>query len=262
MILNRCNFFSKTLKNHVDVNVLLPSMADNDCLFYSLPQIYEKKAVKALYLLHGALDDCSAWLRNTCVERYAQEHRIAVVMPSGQNGFYSNALYGLDYFDFITEELPRLVEYAFPVSSRREDRYIAGASMGGFGAAKCALRRPDLYRACGVFSGALAPGELEPRMTAQGFDFFRYDLIFGGADKVKGSRDDLFLLAEERKGTAPLPEAFVACGEDDANNYDMSLRFCTQLAECGFKTQFMGGPGLHDWDYWERCVREFLAFIV
>ncbi len=261
MILNRCNFFSKTLKSHVDVNVLLPSMADNDCLYHSLPRIYEQKTMKALYLLHGALEDCSSWLRNTCVERYAQEHQIAVIMPSGQNGFYSNALYGLDYFDFITEELPRMVEYAFPVSLEREDRYIAGASMGGFGAAKCALRRPDLYQACGVFSGALAPWELEPRMVEQGFDFFRYDLIFGGADKVKGSRDDLFLLAEELKEEDRRPAVFVACGQDDSNNYDMSRRFCRQLSECGFKTEFMGGPGIHDWDYWERCIRQFLAFI-
>ena len=78
-----------------------------------------------MYLLHGALDDYTMWLRHTNIERYAEAAGIAVVMPSGQNGFYSNALYGLRYFDYITEELPRMIEYTFPVSTDRKDRFIA-----------------------------------------------------------------------------------------------------------------------------------------
>lgn len=261
MILSHCNFFSKTLLNHVDVNVLIPSMADNDCLFHELTEIYEPRPVKALYLLHGALDDYTAWLRNTAVERYVQELGIAVVMPSGQNGFYSNAKFGLDYFDFITEELPRMIEYTFPVSSNREDRYIAGASMGGYGASKCALRRPDRYHAFGSFSGALDPGELEPKMKAQGFDFFRYDLIFGGADQVEGSTDDLYRLAGELKGGGVLPDAFIACGEEDTNNYPMGCRLSEAVKSSGARTCFMGGHGMHDWVYWDICIREFLAWI-
>ena len=92
MILNRCNFFSKTLLNHVDVDILLPSMPDNDCVGASLDEIYRDRAPwPTLYLLHGALDDHSCWLRQTAIERYAEAAGMAVVMPSGQNGFYTNA---------------------------------------------------------------------------------------------------------------------------------------------------------------------------
>lgn len=261
MILSHCNFFSKTLQNHVDVNVLIPSMADNDCLFHEMEEIYKPGRMKALYLLHGALDDYTAWLRNTVVERYAQEKGIAVVMPSGQNGFYSNAKYGLNYFDFITDELPRMIEYTFPVSPEREDRYIAGASMGGYGASKCALRKPDRYRAFGAFSGALDPGELEPKMKAQGFDFFRYDLIFGGVDQVAGSEDDLYRLAGGLKGREKLPDAFIACGEEDTNNYQMGCRLYEVMKDSGAKARFMGEHGMHDWIYWDTCIREFISWI-
>ena len=48
MILSHCNFYSKTLKNHVDVNVLLPSMADNDHFFHELSEVYDKRSIPVL----------------------------------------------------------------------------------------------------------------------------------------------------------------------------------------------------------------------
>lgn len=261
MILNHCNFYSKTLNNHVDVNVLLPSMPDNHHFFHGLEEIYQQRNIPVLYLLHGALDDYTMWLRHTNIERYAEEAGLAVVMPSGQNGFYSNALYGLNYFDYITKELPRFVEYTFPVSARREDRYIAGPSMGGYGAAKCALGSQETYRAFGDFSGAVDPEKLEPLMTAMGFDFFRYDLIFGGSNKVTGSNDDLKVLAQRCGELSVKPYAFISCGEEDTNNYDMNYELYEKLISCGFQGEFFGGSGLHDWGYWDRCVARFVELI-
>lgn len=261
MIFNHCNFYSKVLNNHVDVNVLLPSMEDNQCFSHTLDEIYQERNIPVLYLLHGALDDYSMWLRRTNIESYAEKAGIAVVMPSGQNGFYSNALYGLNYFDYITGELPRFIEYTFPVSRLNSDRYLAGPSMGGYGAAKCALSRPEAYRAFGNFSGAVDPETLEPLMTAMGFGFFRYDLIFGGSDKVTGSRDDPRVLAEHCRDITDKPYAFIACGEDDTNNYSMNYELYEKLKECGFAAEFMGGSGGHDWVYWDKCIKAFLETI-
>lgn len=262
MILNRCNFFSKILCNHVDVDILLPSVADNDCLFRSLDDIYSAaEPYPALYLLHGALDDHSCWLRHTAIERYAEQAGIAVVMPSGQNDFYTEARYGLDYFTFVTEELPRFAEKNFPISGQREDRYIAGPSMGGYGAAKCALRRPDRYRAFADLSGAVDPVELEPRMKAMGFDFFRYDLIWGGVENMAGTRDDVYRLAEDLRNAAVKPEAYVYCGLEDTANHGMNVRLYDVLKANGFAAYFQDGHGLHDWEYWDRCIRDFLEKI-
>lgn len=260
MILSRCNFFSNVLKSHVEVEVLLPNLPDNDALSAGYDQLYPGgRRHGVLYLLHGALEDATSWLRHTRIEDYAEAHQVAVVMPSGQNGFYVNALFGMNYYDFITEELPRFAEYTFPISSAPADRLIAGASMGGYGAARCALGRPDAYAAFGVFSGAVDPGALEPRMVEMGFDFFRYDLLFGGAEKVEGSGNDLFLLASSLKHAPQRPDAYIYCGSGDTNNHDMNLRLCHTLQQSGFHACFSDGPGLHDWAYWDTCVNDFLT---
>lgn len=262
MIFCESNFFSKTLKNHVNVNVLIPNLPDNDCLHASYDEIYpEGKKYKTLYLLHGALDDYSCWMRHTSIERYAEEKGIAVVMPSGQNGFYSNALYGLNYFDFITEELPRFAQGTFNLSSKREDNFIAGPSMGGYGASKCALSKPGQYGAFADLSGAVDPGVLEDRMVASGFDFFRYDLIFGGSDKVEGTKDDLYLLARSLRDSECKPKAFVACGLEDVTNYDMNVSFKEELEKAGFDVHFEDGHGGHDWKYWDTCIESFIRLL-
>ena len=67
---------------------------------------------------------------------------------------------------------------------------MAGCSMGGYGAARLALGAPDRYAAFADLSGAVDPARLEPAMARMGFTFFRYDLLFGGAQKVRGSEND------------------------------------------------------------------------
>lgn len=248
--------FSKILCSHVDVDILLPSLPDNEAyLERDLKKVYQKKQYPALYLLHGALDDHSMWIRNTNIEAYAEQARIAVVMPSGQNGFYVNAKYGLNYFDFITKELPLFIETYFPVS---EDRYIAGPSMGGYGAARCALGCPEMYEAFADLSGAVDPSALEPQMAKMGFDFFRYDLIWGAAEYQKGSGDDLFQLAERYPQDLKKPRAFIYCGNQDVVNFEMNRKLYEQLKQSGFDASFSSDDGAHDWRYWDKAIKAFL----
>ena len=259
MNLFHCNFFSKTLKNHVDLNVLIPTMKDNECLNAGYDEIYKKsQPFKTLYLLHGALDDYSSWIRHTSIERYAEEKGIAVVMPSGQNGFYSNAIFGLNYYDFITEELPNFIRATFNSSSKREDNFIAGPSMGGYGATKCALLNPDKYGAFADLSGAVDPEKLEPQMVALGFDFFRYDLIFGGSKNVTNSKDDLYLMAKNLKDSKNKPNASIACGLEDVVNYPMNIKLKETLEEANVNVTFIDGHGGHDWVYWDKCIEQFI----
>jgi S-formylglutathione hydrolase FrmB len=96
-----------------------------------------------LYLLHGLSDDDTAWLRRTSIERYVSELGLAVVMPQVHRSFYSDELHGLRYWTFLSDELPQLVDSFFHVSTRREDTFVAGLSMGGYGALKWALRQPS-----------------------------------------------------------------------------------------------------------------------
>ena len=262
MIYNHLNFFSVTLCNHVDVDILLPSMGDNDAyLCKDLDRIYEKKTYPVLYLLHGALDDRTMWVRNTSIETYAQEKELVVVMPSAQNSFYVNAKAGLNYYSFVADELPKVIAKYFPISEKREDTFIAGYSMGGYGATRIALGNPERFASFADLSGAVDPETLEPLMSEMGFDFFRYDLIFGGADKVKGSKNDVYQLAADLKDAVLKPEVHIYCGLDDSANHKMNLKLYETLKDNGFTAHFTDGPGGHDWAYWDKSIRDYISKI-
>src|SRR5213080_4930690 len=108
-----------------------------------------------LYLLHGLSDDDTIWLRRTSIERYVAPLGLAVVMPQVHRSFYTDQASGGNYWTFLSEELPELVGTLFRVSQRREDTFVAGLSMGGYGAVKWALRQPDRFAAAASLSGGL-----------------------------------------------------------------------------------------------------------
>ena len=128
----QCDFSSETLGMGVSVNVLLPQGSKN--------QLHP-----VLWLLHGRSDDHTAWMRQTSIERYASERGLAVVMPAAGLSYYQNMYQGLRYADYIDHELPRVMRSFFPLSEAREDNFIAGLSMGGYGAMRSALLYPERY---------------------------------------------------------------------------------------------------------------------
>jgi len=137
---------------------------------------------KVLYLLHGLSDDASAWPRYTNIEILAREHGLVVVMPSAGRSFYADMANGQAYFSYITEELPAWLAAIFRISSARENTYIAGLSMGGYGAFKAAFLRPDLYTAACSLSGVLAlnaflapPDKIENQALMHEFDLLSAD---------------------------------------------------------------------------------------
>jgi putative tributyrin esterase len=142
MALIRCDFWSEALEMSTSMTVILP---DGDAT--DPPPV--------LYLLHGLTDDHTAWTRFSSVERYAEDLGLAVVMPSVDRSFYANEAYGMRFWDLLSAELPERVGRFFRVSARREDTFVAGLSMGGYGAVKWALREPERFAAAATLSGAL-----------------------------------------------------------------------------------------------------------
>nr|MDD6335604.1 alpha/beta hydrolase-fold protein [bacterium] len=95
-----------------------------------------------LYLLHGSSDDESAWMRWTALERKADKRGLAIVMATGHLSFYLNMRHGGRYFDYFSQELPRVCAQALHVSTDRQHVFVAGNSMGGYGAMMLAMRCP------------------------------------------------------------------------------------------------------------------------
>ena len=129
------SFLPQSLGFHTNVYVILPY--DNSM---------DIKPYKVLYLLHGGAGNAQDWTRFTSIERYAEEHKIAVVMPEvGGSSFYADMVHGYKYYSYLTEELPMVLNCFLPLSDRREDRFVAGLSMGGYGAFKWAFDKQNIF---------------------------------------------------------------------------------------------------------------------
>ena len=159
-----------------------------------------------LYLLHGRSDDETAWLRWSAIERHVSELRLAVVMPNAGRSFYTDQAVGYDYFTFISEELPSRDAGFFPLSSERADTFVAGLSMGGYGALKWALGKPDAVAAAASLSGAvdIVGRERDAEWLAN----------HGSVERARAVDDDLFALIDGLTAEAS-PALYVSCGTDD-----------------------------------------------
>ena len=192
----QCNFFSYSLGYPVDIAVTLPSFTSNN--MNKKPHTHALPArFPVLYLLHGYGNDYQAWLRYTSAERYTEEHRIALVTFSCHNKAYLNAPLGENFYDFLNSELPEFVEHYFPISSDPRERFVAGLSMGGYGALLHGLKNPERYSAIGAFS----PGIPDPNAKQE-------------PDRIM--REDLYKLTREALASGKkLPDLFMCIGQQD-----------------------------------------------
>lgn len=248
------NHFSETLGLMCTMNVVLPHIPRTDLLSGNV------QPFPTLYLLHGLSDDHSVWMRRTSIERYAEEHRLAVIMPAVHRSFYTDMAGGYPYWTYISEEVPALARAVFPLSPRREDTFVAGLSMGGYGAFKLALTYPQRFAAAASFSGALDVVEIcsNPDQEWQR----ELTAIFGPQPyQVKNSPADIFHLAEnlipEDKSSLRL---FQWCGTEDFL-YSQNLRFRDHASSLGLNLTYTDGPGDHRWCYWDEMILKFINWL-
>jgi len=252
MALLRCDFFSDALQLSTSMTVLLPQSTSAQI---GLSGRAGEGPPPVLYLLHGLSDDDTIWLRRTSIERYVAPLGLAVVMPQVNRSFYADEAHGNRYWTFLSEELPEIVSHFFRVSERRSDTFVAGLSMGGYGALKWALRQPCRFAAAASLSGAVDVARLERSRQ------WRPDLIeqvFGGGP-VAGTPDDLdWLLAQA--DPADLPALSVGCGTDD-ELIDGNRALVANLGVRGVSVRTDFGPGEHEWGYWDRTIQGVLAWL-
>lgn len=253
MALIHCDFYSEILNLSCSMVVVLPQRP--------LPTIHTSPPPKfpTLYLLHGLSDDHTIWQRRTSIERYAEERGIAVVMPAVNRSFYTDMAAGLRYWSYISEELPARARDLFPLSARREDNFVAGLSMGGYGAFKLALRHPERFAAAASLSGAMdmvaAVQSDDPTWLAE------MRTIFGDLNQMAGSDNDLFYLASQlAKSDKPKPKLFQWCGTEDFL-YDDNIRFRNLVETLPFDYTYTEGPGDHLWRYWDEQIQNVLTWL-
>lgn len=246
---------------HLVVDYYADALGVQTRMHVLLPQRLAAGKAKTLYLLHGMSDDEGTWMRRTSIERYAEERGLAVVMPDGGLGWYTDMYRGLAWFKFISGELPALCRRFFPIlSDKREDTYIGGNSMGGYGALKCALRAPRTFSKVISLSGALDAADTAINNTVPATRRYWED-VFGPAEDVPGSENDLFAAATALTDPALRPRIYMWCGTEDFL-YGQTTRMRDHLRALGYDLMYEESPGDHQWRHWDKKIADALNWLL
>ncbi|WP_409303855.1 alpha/beta hydrolase [Peribacillus sp. SCS-155] len=256
MALIHCDFFSEILNVSTSMTVILPQ---NTTAQIGMDNKKSSGKHQTLYLLHGFSDDDTIWTRRTSIERYAAPLGLAVVMPQVHHSFYTDMVYGSKYWTFLTEELPVIARSFFPLSDKREDNFVAGLSMGGYGAFKWALRHPDKFASAASLSGVTdivartKKAEADPISHA-------FKLIFGDKAIADTDEDLLWLLKQGDKEAALKPSLYQCCGTEDLLFQD-NLKFKAICESTSYNLTADFSPGEHEWGYWDSKIQDVLKWL-
>lgn len=257
MALIHINFLSECLKRKVTVSAVVP--VDNP-LIRQTEQPY-----KMLVLLHGYNGDYTDWLTKTDIMTYAEEKNLVVIMPSGENKFYVDCSETGDMFgSFIGEELIKVMRRLLPVSPDRNDTFIAGLSMGGYGALVNGLRYPETFGYIACLSTAF-PLELLTEKTDEDISFTERKRIiekaFGSLNLIKGTDKDYYNLINKLKvSKVERPKIYFACGSEDFWLH-ANQEFVRWLDNQDIDFKFVKDSGNHDWLFWNKYIKKVLNWL-
>lgn len=254
MVLFRGDIKCKSLQRRTSISVILP--ADNIHFLQDTEEIVAKP-YRTLYLLHGLYGSDDIFLANTSIQKFAEDHGIAIVIPCGENSFYvdnpkAHAYYG----EYVGQELLDITRNIFPLSDKREDTFIAGFSMGGYGAIRNGLKYSHNFSKIGMISAALITDDIidyaGDSNVLRSRDF--YESVFGDLNEIKNSDKDPKHLIETCRD---IPDIFMACGTDDFL-YDKNVDFHEFLKDRNVDSEFIEAPGEHTWEFCDRYIKEFI----
>ncbi len=248
----RIEYFSNALRRTVEFEMMIPNDRSD-----GVP--WEKNnssdhPMKTLFLLHGYTGKAGNWVPPGIAEKY----NFAIVMPNAENSFYLNGdATGRQYQTMVGEELVDYVRHTFRLALTPDDTFIAGLSMGGFGALHTGLAYPDRFGKIAALSSALIVHELKDIHPGGGNAVANYEYYrecFG--DLSTAAERDVnpeVLAVRLKKSGRKLPDIFMACGTEDfliENNRAMH-RF---LEEHNIPHEYLEGKGIHDMVFWQEYI--------
>ncbi|MGB4989906.1 MAG: alpha/beta hydrolase family protein [Pyrinomonadaceae bacterium] len=212
-----------------------------------------------VYLLHGLTGHFSNWTDRTKVAEYALAHKYIIVMPEGDNGWYTDSVSKANdkYESYIIKELIPEIDAKYRTIAERDHRAITGLSMGGYGGVKFGLKYPEMFSLAASFSGALGAASYSEKTA--GAIGKAMEAIYGPDDSDTRKANDIFKIVRDLtpEKIKALPFIYQSCGTEDfliQNNRE----FMALLAEKKVKHEYRQHPGVHDWVFWDDQIREFL----
>lgn len=250
----QCTFFSKELSRSTHFQAVL----SNDNAFPTEGNPHYNRPVKNIYLLHGYCGNDTDWLLNAPLGEIANNYNLNFFMPQGDNSFYLNGEASCcKYQNFTGQEFIEYTRKTFSLSDRKEDTFIGGLSMGGFGAIHTGLAYPETFGKIIALSSALIVNgikDMEPGTGNPVANYEYYRQTFGDLTKIKENiNDPEFLINELIAKKAQIPDIFMAIGTDDFL-YEPNIEFRNFLQDKNIPVTFIDGPGIHDFVFW----REYL----
>jgi S-formylglutathione hydrolase FrmB len=256
------------------------------------------------YYLHGLWGDESDWVSLAGIDVVADSEiagggpEIILVMPDGDDGWYTNWATARDYAacagdtlmtrapptycvaqpryeDYIARDLVQHVDTTYRTLPDRRHRGIAGLSMGGYGAVVLALEHPDRFSAAASHSGVLTPlyagphpysaparlhGSMDSLAASWGGMWTMVAPAFGATLASWQARDPAALARRLKAAGGPVPALYLDVGSEDAL-VDQSRAFHAELTALGIPHRYAEWPGKHDWRYWHAHVGESLRWL-
>lgn len=210
-----------------------------------------------LYLLHGLSDDDSSWLYQSSITRYAAQYNLAIFMPQVHVSYYTNMHMGANYWSFLTKEFPEKMKKIFNISYKSEETFVAGLSMGGYGAMKWGLTYPNEVAGIAALSAAVDPYRIwqdDPNRDKL------FKPVFGSKELFIGSENDLYALLKQVKKEIIQPSILQICGTEDSLYAD-NLKFKEALQENAIEYTFIEKQGDHNWVFWDQEIQSVLKWI-
>lgn len=254
------NFFSKALKRLVNFNALVPI----DTFEIPGQEKIDRGPMKSIYLLHGYSGNHMDWVCGSKIQELSLIYNVAIFMPSGENNFYIDDVdKGALYAEYVGNELVEFTRKMFPISDKREDTFIGGLSMGGYGAIRNGLKYSHNFSRIIALSSALIthniagiPVDFKDSIA----DYKYYRSVFGDLNELLGSdKDPEALIINLKKENAAIPQIYMACGtEDFLLNENRSYH--DFLTSEDVEHTYVEGPGVHDWNFWNEYIEKAILW--
>lgn len=245
--------FSKYVDRRIKFTAIIP---DQDVSGEGAP-----KALKTLYLLNGWNGNYEDWMTYSNITRLAEKNNLAVIMPDGENSFYSDHVTGAEYGKFFEEELVQETRYLFPLSDKREDTFVAGVSMGGYGALRIGYTRGDIFGKVFAMSSPTITQDMYDKTPKEVGDMIMCSLKVNFKQTEDGDIDpqyDVFRLAIEAENK---PDLFLACAKSDYM-IQLNQMFHQWLEKNGIDHKFESGEGRHSWTYWNEMAPKMVDWLL
>lgn len=253
--------FSKSLVRTVAFNMFIPNGLRPEVDIVNNPNY--KRPCKTVFVLHGYTGWGKGW---DVIYELGQQYNLALVFPSAENSFYLDSLSNnYKYGTFVGVELVEYIRKTFGLCLKKEDTFITGLSMGGFGALHVGLSNPETFSKIAALSSALIIHDISGMKPGDSNDianYHYYQNVFGDLDKVvESEKNPETLILNLIKQKKEIPKMYVACGTEDFL-INQNRRFNEFLIENKVPVLYVEDKGDHDMDYWNKYFTKSFEWFI